>query len=436
MIKITAIISISSFIVGAFNYRESSPINLFPYNYAVVNNSVPGFFPNPAYLPLSDYLFLNFSMDKPYSLENITSNNLRLGYGFGNWGFQFGWNRMGIDQYSENIVDLSAGYMPLKYLSFGIGINYYNISISTEEILLKRNLFDAKVSVLCIPFHWLHISFYQDNMVSLFIKKRRDLLFPEWSTGVSVSPVRGLSFIWNINRTAYGYINNFIVSANVNRYFSLSGGYSKETSSYSAAFSFVYKYIRASYGLRYHSYLGSTHAMGLSLTGIPLKLESLNYRKRFKERPKRYFKKININKCSIEEIRKLPFPSDIFAERIIKYRSTIGPVTMKALFQVGMDNKMVKGLLNHIYGLAAERKNRFNKYFKMRKRGNRIYSREKRVKLFQKLLSLGVKTSTAFKISKLAASETKIQFIIKINSFAGLDKNTKRKILNYVRNLY
>lgn len=428
MIKITVALYIAKILISSFDYKESAPTSLFPYNYAAIDYLIPGIITNPAYLPLVDYSYINFSMDKPYSLEGITSNNLRIGSALSSAGFQMAWSRFGINQYRENILEVGIGYLFFRSFTAGIGFDYYNISINTDDISFGKNLFDIRISLLFIPFKWINISFQQENVLSFIKSERNDLLFPVSSLGISIRPIKGFSIIWNINRTPYGFINSFSVSATLLSFISIKGGYSRETTTYSAAFSFVYKYISISYGLRFHSYLGCTHSIGCTLTRTPQHFNSLTYHNRFHPRGQNQeIERIDINRCTLSDLKNIPVLSDIFSKRIMKYREMIGPVTKKSLLQIGMNNNQVNTFLEYIYGLERdavknnESKNR--KYLKRRKKNLQAKRR-----LFQELLNTGLNATTALNISELIKTCNRKQLFSKIDAMIGINKQIKRKI--------
>ena len=117
----------------AFDYRENSPASLTPFNSAAVEKSSPATLTNPAFLPYSSGYYLTFSGSNPYTLEEIASTNLKFGAGIGNFGIQIAWNRFGIKEYLENIVEANFGYMPIRYISIGIGAAYYNLLIHKQH---------------------------------------------------------------------------------------------------------------------------------------------------------------------------------------------------------------------------------------------------------------------------------------------------------------
>ena len=107
----------------SFEYRNSSPLSLFPYSTAVADSEEPGYSVNPSYLPLYRYSYAASSVSNPYSFSGLYSGNLTLGTSYKNAGFQAAWNRLGTDFYSENSVDAGTGFRPFSFISLGAGVS-------------------------------------------------------------------------------------------------------------------------------------------------------------------------------------------------------------------------------------------------------------------------------------------------------------------------
>ena len=357
MIKLAAALIVSRVLISSFDYKNSSPVTLFPYYNAAIDYEIPNVITNPSYLPLINYSKISFSTSNPYSIENLSSSNLRLSTTVNNMGFQFSWINFGFDQYKENILEANMGYLITKSVSAGIGLNYYNIDINTDEISFTTDLYGTNLSLLWMPVKWLNISFLQENLQSCFDKNKVDLLYPGYSFGLSIRAIKGFSLTWNINKTPFKYINSFSFSANILPVISVKAGYSRETSSYSAAISVIYKHITVSYGMRYHSYLDLTHSIGIILTDSSQHFSSMDYlNTKNKNMLKQRIKRINIKTCTLIELQEVSVINDVHKERIIKFRKLIGTITKKSLFQIGLTNKEILQLSEYIYGLTEGKK--------------------------------------------------------------------------------
>ena len=358
--------------LAAFEYRDSDPAALFPYYTATGDAHRLCAFANPAYLPLLQAGYLRFTGARPYGLEEMKSGGTRAGYSGSAGGLQAAWNRLAIEGYSEDTLELNGGIAAGRYLSAGVGASCYRLAVQTEELRFSRTLWDGRASLLLRPASWISLGLLQDNIASFRGEERGLILHPETSAGMALKPVTGLTFTWNINRTYFAPVNTLAVSAHLLEYLSFSGGYSRETQSWGASLSLVIKNLLVVYGLRYHTYLGVTHSFGVTVTDRRLTYERLKYATRPFERhlPAESGKKVAINRCSLEELKGLPSLPPHIAERIIRYRQLIGPVSRDSLLQIGLSEKEVAALEPCLVGLAdhppeapnAEKKSSYKKY--------------------------------------------------------------------------
>jgi hypothetical protein len=423
MIQLAILICMAALPIEAFDYLENSPSYLFPYNQAAIDATLPDGCSNPAYSPCIRYPYLHASGSKPYSLDGLYSTLLKIGYGAGVFGAYASWGRFGFDQYLENIIEAGFGYRPVKYISLGVGMRYYNISLNTPEVRLSCNLFDGIVSVMAAPCEWLDLSFQFENITSVFIKNRRDLLYPGWSAGVSLKPIRGISLRWNINRTPSGYVNSASATVYILRYLSVSAGYSRESETYSAALSLIYKYIAVSYGLKYNPHLGFTHSIGVTLSPFEIPVEALNYGRMFTWiHGDRGTRKIDINSCTLEELNRIPGMNKTFAERIIKHRASIGPIKKEDLMRIGMNREEAAQLLALADGFVEDNP-------QGGKRKTAKGPEKARKKIFKQLLKEGLSASASLEISGMAAKGEHRKILDKLDSLPGIGAKKKKKII-------
>ncbi|MBP7738424.1 MAG: helix-hairpin-helix domain-containing protein [Spirochaetes bacterium] len=422
MIKIALILCISGNLLNAFDYRVTPPASLFPFRQSANDHSIPDAISNPAYLPRIPYPYLHCSGSRPYTQDGLEATTLRAGYAVRGFAIQAVWDRFGIGGYMEHVVEVNIAYMPIRYISIGSGVTYYNLSIRTAEASLKTHQADCRASIVIAPFPWIEAAFQQENIASLFIKKRRDLMFPEWSAGAALKPFKGLAIMYNINKTPHGYVNTIAASANVLKYFSLRVGYAREAMTCAGSISFIYKYVAASYGLKYHPHLGLTHTVGITLSATEMTLDSLSYGSMFsRASDRRNMEKVNINACSMETLLSVPGLDRQTAERIMKYRKTIGPLTRTGLLQIGLTEKDIADLLPHITGLAQEEKSPAPD----RRSLDRIEKIQK--DLFKRLVVLGVPAASALECADMALRGESKSCADRINAMADLGAAARKQ---------
>ncbi|MBN2040091.1 MAG: hypothetical protein JW864_08630 [Spirochaetes bacterium] len=439
--KILLLFLVANSVNLSFNYKETSPHSLFPYYTAVSDNSPLGHISSPAYLPLWKSWYIGIDYGKPYFMKEMNSANLRAGGFFKNSAFQAAWNRFGIKEYNEDIFEANAGYSPWNFISAGIGASVYRLSINTDEIDFDYTVTDFRFALLLLPFEWFQCGFLQENIYSIFDgNEEEDFLYPSCSFGISILPARGISLSWNLNRVYYGYINSFSITANMLSNLNLKAGYSRETSSYSMAVNFIFRHLIASYGLSYHSYLGSTHKLGITLSSELFRYEKVNYNKKLYRHifPER-FKTVYVNSSTLEELEESNLFSGETAERIIKYRKIIGPVSRKGLIQIGMHEKEIKEKIKYIKGLADDSKTENNKTRKKRShyrtKNKKITDIDTRKLLFQKLLEAGLTSSDALHIAEFARDKSLKEVTNMINNSETIDNKIKPGILKICKDL-
>lgn len=434
MMKTLLVITLISVLNGAFEYRENTPSLLFPYRYAS-DDIESGNRTLPSYLPFYNYSYLSGAYSRPYSLGDLESHTLRCGQGFDHIAYQASWSRFGIREYREETFETNFGFRPVRWISAGFGVINYRMNIDMPESVNRYSLYDYHASCTIIPFEWLGLSVLQENISSLFHEDNRDMLHPNSSAGISLRPVPGLTFSWNINRTYYDYINSIALSANLMKCLNLKLGYSHETTTYAFSTGLAFNNITVSYGMRYHSYLGMTHCFEVTLTTGNPGYHELNYSARnFRSYFPTLMKKEDINTCTADHLKSLDFLSPVQIEGIIRYRKYIGPVTAKGLLQAGLKPNEIELLKQHVRGITDDRDEEENrkKYVKQptRKRNSRISSMKRQKKIFTKLLTAGVKAGTALKLSSLAIGDDRQALLSEINAIDSINDEKRRKILS------
>lgn len=426
--KLSLIMALAIAIGNAFEYRSPFDSEIFPYTRAVHDYSTGGIISNPSLLPFSSGFALSGSASRPYSEDELIAGSSVIQYSGYSAGLQMSWSHFGTDMYRENIYSLSCAYSPVSALSIGLSSSIYNLSIKTDEFTENINFYDYGASATIRPFSFMDISFVQNNINSFLKNSHQETIYPERSAGILVKPDRGLSFAWNITDTSFKKINTFTAVVNPLPILSLSGGYSRETSSCGASASLFLSGFKISYTLLYHSYLGYTHTAAITFL-TDSKTESVTCRKKsgphVKEIPV-----VNINSAPYDDIVNLPGMNETHAARIIAYRDEIGPVSADALTRIGMSNEEIKLLDDYIYGLERDRvslrkEQKLKSFTPFKKRESR---QDKTKRLFRELLAKGIPAGRGIEYSRLAASGEKSHFLKVLNEDKQLTDQQKREV--------
>lgn len=386
---------------AAFEYRTGDLFSLFPFQVAAQNTIWPTAVINPANLPGNGGLLLNSTAARPYSERELSAAGLFAQYSSAEYGGQLSWSSFGADFYRENIVSFKAGYRLFSFISAGISGSLYKADISLDN--LEREIYagDTDAGLLLAPCSWLGVSFMQTNIITLINKKKEDVLYPSRSAGITVKPATGFSLSWNITSTPAGIVNSFAAAANPLKYFTVQGGYSREDSSLAAAFGVMINGFAISYGLRYHQYLGYTHSAGITFAPHTI-TGSLDYGRTILSQPE---KKRDIRSATIDDLREIDGLSPRSANRIILYRDRIGPVTEKALVQIGMSREEIAIIESNFFGLQrtahsidSDKKPARKKFLNRPPKSERIKHR------FREMIASGIPSTRAITYSELCES--------------------------------
>jgi len=405
---------------GAFEYRTGDPDSLFPFQNAIQSCTSPVVMTNPAVLPFADGLLINSNAGRPYSEEALTTGGSAIQYGAGEYGMQFSWNLFGTEFYREQTFSIKGGYTIFPFLHTGMSENLYYLKVHANELSLDRAAADTDFAVLATPFPWLNAAFIQTGIVNLLTGQNSDILYPERSFGILIKPGNGFSLTWNISDTAVEIVNTLSATINPTSFFSVNGGYCRENSSFSASFGVLASNYFITYGFKYHPYLGYSHSIGITFSLTP-QIESLQYGKPLFSLTA---KKININNSTLEELKEIDGLNTLSAERILLYRQKIGPLTEKALMQIGLTGEEIKLLETKVYGLERTPRNTGNhKEFKKYKK---LLPRKERIKdIFRKLINAGIPASAAFTYGELSQSIKNQDFINRLHSDNSLSNEQK-----------
>ncbi len=429
MSAIAVVLIIGRLATHAFEFRESNPAALFPY-YCAVDDTGSGNLANPSFLPLNRYAYICSSYNRPYADLEVQAANARIGQGLERFGWQVAWGGFGIDAYREDTVEANVGWRPVRMLSVGAGASYYSLSINTEDLGHAIGMYDGRASVLFMPVAWADIGVRQENIGSLFMREREDLLFPETSAGVALKPARGVALIYNFNRTYYGALNSVAVSANLLDCLNVKVGYSRETTTYAASISIAVSVVRASYGIRQHPYLGLSHSFAVTVATNDIPFEQIPYTEPVMTRREAIpaSQKLDINNCVIEELRELPLMTDALAARIMQHRRMIGPVNARILEQLGMSRRDIAAFRSYARWDDPKKKREWSPRSPKRA-PSRANAHERAKALFRQLLESGLTAADALDLSELAGSAQPAEIERRAAAIRGITESTRRLVV-------
>ncbi len=387
--NVIVIIALSAHLAQAFSYGTVSAES--PYPFARARELAHGMMvtDNPARLNGRRGLWLTGSATRPYSLPELGATVTGAGYTSENWSTSLGWTHFGLEGYREHSLGLTLAWRPFPLLRIGVRGTWYHLDMDIDSHTMNGGDLDLGIEV--VPLEWLVLSGRVSNLLSLTRRGGENWIPGEWSVGASVHPFRGSAISWNGSETIYGFINSLEVRLDILRELSIAAGYARETETFTASATLMLPFLAVSYGTSYHTSLGYTHLFSMELSQKRSSVEPLIHGRREKRKSKD--PKPNIQKANAEVLGRVRGISPELAERIVIYRESIGPVTEKALVQLGLTEGELRDLRNRITGLEKTKSDWRKKKFQKRK-GRRILAAD----LFNRLVGAGVQPADALKV--------------------------------------
>lgn len=402
-----------SFFTGAMEYQPVSPGRLFPWITASSFTPLAGTGPHEAAAADCNAAFLQATYARPYSLKGLSATALKGACPAGPGAFHLNWTSFGIKGYRENALHLGAGFRQGKFFRAGGRGSMYVVDAGPEGDRDRQVAWDGSVSCQVQPISWFEAAAVVENIYSLACGKNEGGYIPGvWSCGIALRPRRGLHFAVNLGRLPSGYVTSFTAGVTLLPFLALEGGYSRETSSGSFALLLLCKNIAVSYNLRYHPHLGYSHAVTLQVRQKAARLRPLTYgrdpvREEFSRR------RIDIQTCTLAELQKVPVLKSPYPERIIRYREMFGPVTEKALKQLGMRGAEITRLYRYAGGVQRDRSYRRGGRKKQRKKTQKKWIprhilQKRRRACFAALIAAGVPASEAMLAARSLPRKTPV----------------------------
>jgi hypothetical protein len=274
------------------------------------------------------------------------------------------------------------------------------------------------------PFSQMTLAYRQDNIVSIFRRNRRDLLYPESSFGAHIIPSRGMSFNWNYLHTSYGGINSWSVRVNLLPSFSVAAGYSRETAIYALGATILTGRSMISYSFNYHAYLGATHRIAVNFAMSQERFEPFVMKR---SKTEEHFT-VNIQTCTARDLSRIPLLTEEHAERIIRYREIIGPVTEKTFTQLGISKAEIEEIHDHCEGITVEDDNPADeKPERKRKSYSGKYTGTRAKTYFIRFVEAGISPGAAIKLADAVSGKSGGEIVRAIDSLSEISGEDKRK---------
>ncbi|MEJ5361081.1 MAG: hypothetical protein WBK20_10465 [Spirochaetota bacterium] len=333
------------------------------------------------------------------------------------------WQYFGIPEYREDTVSVGAGWAIAHWISFGVELHDYILSISTDEYTHTQSLYDYGVYCTIKPF----------DRISLFVMQNNIRNFHDDGYIPSESRLSARAEIFNGCAIEYelqysDYISQiFKINGYITRYCAVDISYSRELNMSSAGITILWGSFLIRYEMNHHSFLGNTHSFGLvySHAGFTYVLADKSIKK---EKPK-----LDIQVCTAEELIELNVVSDVLCQRIIKYRSMFGNVSITSLYQLGLTTQQIRDLQQYTYNYDEEEKSGIQnneKQCSIKKQNNYISYEEKNRRIKQLFESMVAAEIPAYIAISLAEEYQKYgeKGVLQSPLFKGLTPSQQKRV--------
>jgi hypothetical protein len=306
------------------------------------------------------------------------------------------WQYFGIPEYREDTVSVGGGWAIAQWISFGVEVHDYILSIHTEEYTHTQNLYDYGVYCTIKPFDRVSLFVMQNNIRNFH---NDDGYIPSESMlSARVEIFNGCAIEYELQYSDY-ISQIFKINGYITRYCAVDIAYSRELNLSSAGITILWGSFLMRYEMNHHSFLGNTHSFGLvySLAGFMYVSEAKSVKK---EKPK-----LDIQVCTAEELTKLDVVPEVLCQRIIKYRSMFGNVSVTSLYQLGLSTQQIRDLQQYTYNYNEDETSKIQNNEKQSsiKQNNYISYEEKnrRIKiLFQSMVAAEIHAFIAISLAE------------------------------------
>ena len=429
MSALAGILCTVSLVLGAFEHTGNEASLYFPVHQVAQDHDqylVPSC---AAALPGRKLWYMHSYYTRPFGLCGMRSHTVTAGARYHSAGIRAGWHRFGIEGYTEDTCTLGIGLAPARFISIGAELHRYILQITTPEIRRDFSAWDSSVSARIVPFSRLSITIEQENLHTLACKKNTGVLFPARHAGLSYRLFEGCNLNAEVAEDFFGYSTIWSVRGVLLPMLTCSIGYSPQLESCSAGFTFSWMQMQVNYSFTHHTYLGNTHAFGVTMytgkfhyTPIPPSRPAPADSARVTDKP------LDIRRCTLEQLCSLQVIDRMYCRRIITYRETMGPVTEKSLYQLGLTGRDISRLRGHLVGLAGN----IQQHHAQRRTSRRI-SLARRKNLFRRLLDRGVPAHTSLQISRMVQHATAGDVEKFISSRTGMSPELKDEVRELCR---
>lgn len=293
----------------------------------------------PAYQSNPSPLICGITYANPFGYPDLyrTTSFIRSAVNAYSVGLQ--WQYFGIPEYREDTVGVAIDWALAQWIGLGVEVHDYILSIHTDKVTFTQSFYDYGVHCTIKAFDKLSFFMMHNNIRNY----RDDGYIPsELMLSVRADIFKGCALEYEFHQSDYIW-QIFKINGYITRYCAVDMAYSKELNLSSAGITILWGLFSIRYVVHHHSFLGNTHSFGLVYSYAGLMFSSVD------KPEKKQISKLDIQTCTAEELVKLDVAPEVLCQRIIKYRSMFGSITVNSLYQLGFTTQQIRNLQQYTY---------------------------------------------------------------------------------------
>lgn len=300
----------------------------------------------PAYQYNHSKLISGVMYANPFGYADLYNTNSFVNYTLDGYCAGIQWQYFGIPEYREDTVSAGAGCAIAQWISTGVELHNYIVSIKTQQLRYTQSFYDYGIYCTIKPLDRASLFVMQNNVRNF----NDDGYIPsETIVALRMELFKGCIVEYEFRYSDY-LTQLFKVQGHIARYCAVNVAYSRELNTSSAGISIIWDSLLLQYILHHHSFLGNTHSFGVMYSLAGFKYTTL-------DKPlKKEIQKLDIQSCTAEELMELNVVPEVLCQRIVKYRSMFGPVSVTSLYQLGFTTQQIRDLKEYTYNFYEQEK--------------------------------------------------------------------------------
>ncbi|MCX8123831.1 MAG: helix-hairpin-helix domain-containing protein [Spirochaetes bacterium] len=292
----------------------------------------------PAYQSVPASFMTGVTYANPFGYANLYSTSSFIYYTFDGYSTGIQWQHFGISEYREDTVSFCTNMAIAQWIHVGVELHDYILTINTDQLTKNQSFYDYGINCTIIPLDKLEILVMQNNIRNF----QKDGYIPsETIVALRTQFFEGCTVEYEFHYGDYA-TQVFRINGYITRYCAVNIDYSPELNTSSAGVNIIWNTLLFQYKLKHHSFLGNTHTFSIvySLKGFIYTSTDKPLRKQAH--------KIDIQTCTVDELKQLEIIPENMCQRIVKYRSMFGPVSIHSLYQLGFTTQQIQEIQEYV----------------------------------------------------------------------------------------